>query len=132
MHANIIFVHTKPEYFFGFKKIISNDFEIFIAEQEKALVDGMFFKKISVSELASIIKHNHKNLDIKRLIKFAVKTRNKALIKRLGYLLEKLNIDCYNNLKKYVYPTYTPLEYNLPMKGKKVERWKIIENMVIN
>ena len=131
-NANIIFIYTKPKYFFGFKKIISNNFEIFIAEPEKVLIDSMLFRKISFSEIASVIKNNRKDLNIKKLVGFAVKIENKALIKRLGYLLEKLGMDYYPRLKKYVYPAYTPLEYNLPSEGKRIEKWKIIENMVID
>lgn len=132
MNANILFIHTKPKYFFGFKKTISNNFETFIAEPEKALIDSMLFRKISFSEIAFVIKNDYKNLNIKKLVGFALKTENKALIKRLGYLLEKLNMDYYLRLKKYIYPAYTPLEYNLFPEGKRVEKWKIIENVVID
>lgn len=129
--TEIIFVSIKPVYFFGFKKINFNGFETFIAEPEKAVMDGLLFKKLSVSEIYSIIKNNIKIIRTKKLIDFAIETKNKALIKRLGFLLDKIGVDYYEKLKRYICPTYTRVECSLPPKGKKNEKWKVIENVIL-
>lgn len=129
--TDILFVLTKPKYFFGFKKIDFKGFEIFIAEPEKSIVDGLLFRKISVSEMFFILKNNLRTLSANRLLSYAVKTKNKALIKRLGFLLDKLGLDYYEKLRKHIYHSHTPLEYNLPSKGKFNEKWKIVENIKV-
>ncbi|MEW5761163.1 MAG: hypothetical protein AB1779_10415 [Candidatus Thermoplasmatota archaeon] len=130
-NTKIYFILTKPKYFFGFKKIEFKGFDIFIAEPEKAVIDGMLFKKISLSEIFFILKNNIKTLSIDRLLSYAIKTKNKALIKRLGFLLDNLGFDYYNRLKKHVYYPYTPLEYNLPVGGRYNEKWRIVENVKV-
>ncbi|MBI5252914.1 MAG: hypothetical protein HY930_00730 [Euryarchaeota archaeon] len=130
-NTKIVFVLTKPKYFFGFKKIDFRGFEIFIAEPEKSIIDGLLFRKISVSEIFSILKSNLRTLNISRLLAYAIKTGNKALIKRLGFLLDKLGFDYRDKLRKYIYHPYTPLEYNLPPRGKFNDKWRIIENVKV-
>lgn len=129
--AKIIFVRAKPRYFFGYKKIMISDFEVFMAEPEKALLDGMLLKKISFSELAGIIKNNIKSLDAKRLVSYAIETRNKPLIKRLGYLLDETGMDCHAKLRGSINNSFVPLEYSLPTKGEKNKKWMIIKNTVV-
>jgi len=131
LDTEIIFVLTKPKYFFGFKKVDLKGFEIFVAEPEKAIIDSLLFRKISFSEIHSIIKVNIKNINTKKLIDFTLRTNNKTLIKRVGFLLDKLGFDYYKKLKNYIYAVYTPLEYNLPSRGEKNKKWRIIENVTV-
>lgn len=127
--TDISFVLTKPKYFFGFKKIDFRGCEIFVADPEKSIIDGILFRRISVSEIFSILKAGLRTLNVNRLLSYAVKTENKALIKRLGFLLDRLGFDYHNRLSKHVYHPRTPLEYNLPAKGRFNKKWKIIENI---
>ncbi len=129
--AKIIFARAKPKYFFGYKKIIVSGFEVFMAEPEKAIIDSVLFRKISFSEIADIIKNNRKNLNINRLADFALETKSKSLIKRLGCLLDKIGLDCYPKFKKQISDSFVPLEYFLHAKGKKDEKWRIIKNIKI-
>lgn len=130
-NMKIFFVLTKPNYFFGFRKIDFKGFEIFIADPEKSIIDGVLFRRISASEIFSILKNNLKSISTAKLVNYAIRTENKALIKRLGFLLGKLGRDYHKKLRKYVYHSYTPLEYNLPPRGEFNEKWKVIENTVI-
>lgn len=130
--AKIIFARTKPRYFFGYKKTTISNFEVFVAEPEKAILDGMLLRKISFSELAGIIKNNIKTLNIKRLVSYAIETKNKPLIKRLGYLLDESGIDCHAKFKKWIGDSFVPLEYSLPPKGEKDKKWMIIKNVMLH
>lgn len=129
--AEILFVLTKPKYFFGFKKVDFKGFEIFVAEPEKSIIDGLLFRKISVSEIFSILKSNLHSISVERTLNYAIKTKNKALIKRIGFLFGRLGLDYYNKLKRYVCFPYTALEYNLPVEGKRDEKWKILKNVKV-
>lgn len=86
--------------FFGYKKIKTDEGEIFIAEDEKLLIDsflryremGNFDEIIKVFENAKIAKN--------KIVDYLKRINNKSVIKRVGYLLENIkNIDISDNFK---------------------------------
>lgn len=127
-NIKIIFIRVKPKYFFGYIKERYNNFDIFIAEKEKALIDSALFKKISFSEICNIIKNNLNILDTKLFLDYLIKIKNKTLIKRFSFLFDKLDIDVYKKIKRFIDSKYVPLDYALPTKGKKDRKWRVIEN----
>jgi len=127
--TKIRFIKINPKYFFGFKKERYAGFDIFIAEPEKAVIDSALFKKISFSEIASILKENINDLNAEKLIDCLLKIRKKTLIKRFGFLLDSLGKDFFGRLKDYAYGQYIKLDYALPKRGIKNKKWKIIENV---
>lgn len=129
--TEIIFILTSPKYFFGFEKVDFKGIEVFIADPEKSVIDSMLFRRVSISEIFSILESNLGSIRTGILLNYAVRTGNKAMIKRLGFLLDKLGKDYLERLKKYVYPTCTPLEYNLPTKGGLNAKWRIVENVTL-
>jgi predicted transcriptional regulator of viral defense system len=128
-NTKIIFTNVKPKYFFGYKKERYGDFDIFIAEKEKALIDSALLKKVSFSEIFEIVRNNIKDINVDLLISYLIKIKNKTLIKRFGFLLDKLGIDKYNELNKFINSKYIILDYALAEKGKKNRKWKVIENV---
>ncbi len=120
---SIEFIKTK--YFFGFKKDRYSDFDIFIAKPEKAIIDSLLSKKIPLDEIEKAIKT--KQFDINNLLSYAIKIKNKSLIKRLGFILEENNIKC-ERLKRFVDTNYAVLDLMLNKTGKKNEKWRIIDN----
>jgi len=120
-NVSIEFVKTK--YFFGFKKERYGDFDIFIADPEKAAIDSLISKKIPLNEIEKIIK----KLDIKKLLNYAIKIKNKSLIKRLGFILEEKNIKC-EILRKFVDANYVVLDSMMSKQGKKNKKWGVIDN----
>ena len=127
-NTKIIFTKVKPKYFFGYKKERYGSYDIFIAEKEKALIDSVLFKKISFSEICDIVKNNVKNVDIDLLIEYLIKIKNKSLIKRFGFLLDRLNIK-NDKLIRLIDFKYIPLDYLISKKGKKDKKWRIIDNV---
>ncbi len=130
-NSRILFMRVKPKYFFGFRKGAYGNFTIFIAEKEKALIDSALLKKISFSELSAIAMEHKDELDMRLLIEYLDKIKNKTLIKRFGFLLEKLGYDFYSELKGFINAPYIPLDYSAARKGKKNKKWKVIENVNI-
>ena len=128
-NTTIAFIKTKPKYFFGYKREWHGGFNIFIAGKEKALIDSALFRKISFSEISSIVRNNTGVVDTNLLAEYLLKIRNKALIKRFGFLLDKLGIDNYNKFKKLIDLKYVPVDYALPKEGKKDKRWRVIDNV---
>ncbi|RLI92449.1 MAG: hypothetical protein DRO89_02115 [Candidatus Altiarchaeales archaeon] len=127
-NTRIVFTKIKPKYFFGYRKERHGDFNIFIAEKEKALIDSALFKKISFSEIGDIIKDNIATINVNLLVDYLIKIRNKALIKRFGFLLEDLGIDTYDRVKGFLDYKYIPLDYALAAEGKKDKKWRVIKN----
>jgi len=128
-NIKIIFTKVKPKYFFGYKKEHYGDFDIFVADKEKALIDSALFKKISFSEICDIVRNNIKDINVDLLMNYLIKIKNKTLIKRLGFLLDKVGMDKYHELKRFINSKYIPLDYALIKKGKKNRKWKVIENV---
>ncbi len=116
---------VKSRHFFGFRKERYRDFDIFIAEPEKAVIDSLLSKKIPFDEIVKAIKTNE--LVTEKLIDYSIRTKNKSLIKRLGFILEEEHLEC-KKLKKFVDNNYTRLDLMLGRTGKKNKKWKIIDN----
>ena len=78
---NIKFINTNQ--IWGYKNIKYGDFEIFIADLEKAVIDAVVTDRVPMDEILTAIK----NCDIKKLEKYTIKY-NHSTIKRVGYLSE--------------------------------------------
>ena len=127
--TTFVFEHIRPEWFFGFTKIIKNDFEIFMAEPEKALIDALLLKKISASEIYSILQIHLKDISTEKLVNYIIKIQNQALAKRFGWMLSSLGCQNVKKLKQITYKTVIPLDYSRPFKGKKDDDWGVIINI---
>jgi len=82
-NAKIEFTIVKPPFLKGFKKIAYQHQEIFIADKEKALVDALVAKKMSLAEGIEIIKNNKGKINRMKLFVYA------ALIKELTTKLKR-------------------------------------------
>jgi predicted transcriptional regulator of viral defense system len=116
-NAIINFIVTKQ--FWGYKTERYRDFDIFMAEPEKVIIDCLL-ARLPIEYVSEAIEL-HQNSQ--KLAEYATKTKNSSLIKRLGYLLEKYKQNSYG-LKPVDY-NYIPLNYT-KRKGKKDKRWRLI------
>lgn len=80
-NVKIEFIQIKKESFFGFKRIIYQGKEIFIAKKEKAIVDALASKKMSIPEAVEIIRNNKGKISKKKLFSYAKTSR--GLVKKL-------------------------------------------------
>jgi predicted transcriptional regulator of viral defense system len=127
--SNLIqFVKFKRFRFFGFKREILEGKFVFVAEVEKAILDSLYLPKYCpISETFFAMKNAKLNLE--KLFRYAKEMKSLAVIKRLGYLLEIAGIDASEI--KTSFKNYTLLNPDLPKKGEKNEKWKLIINEVI-
>jgi predicted transcriptional regulator of viral defense system len=131
LETDIYFTVTKPHYFFGYEKVEQDGLEIFIADPEKTIIDCLLFRKVSVSEVYQMLGANKRALNHRKLMRYASRIGNTALIKRLDYMLERLEYDVHKDAKKAIYSPLTRLEPNLPPKGPVNTKWKIMENLTL-
>jgi len=84
---DIKFIRLKQ--FFGYRKIRTTEGEIFIAEDEKLLID-VFLKPKECGNFDEIEKiFEQANVSKERIIDYLKKTDSQTITKRVGFLLEK-------------------------------------------
>ena len=119
----------KIKHLWGYKKERYSKFSLFIAEKEKAIIDSLLLKNVVFDEIIKAVKK--KDFDLKKLVNYAIKTKNKSLMKRIGFILESFHLDASKFLK-YLDNNYIPLDCGASKDGKAVKKWKIIENRRIH
>jgi predicted transcriptional regulator of viral defense system len=127
--TTLVFEHLRPLWFFGFEKTAINNFEVFIAEPEKALIDALLLKRISVSEIYTIVRTNQRELSAEKLVRYIIRTHHKATAKRFGWILSALGDQRAERLKTMTYESNIPLDYARPRKGPKDDYWGVIVNI---
>lgn len=129
LNTIIIFERVRPGWFFGFSKIKINDFEIFMAEPEKALIDAVLLKRISTTEIYSILKENLKHVSSERIVNYILRTQNRALAKRFGWMLSSLGCKNAKKLERITYRTIIPFDYSRLARGKEDKKWGVVVNI---
>lgn len=79
--AKLEFTTVKSSFLKGFQKIVYQHQEIFIAEKEKALIDALAARKMSLEEGREIIKNNKRKISLRKLFSYAAMVR--GLTKKL-------------------------------------------------
>ncbi|MCI0500772.1 MAG: hypothetical protein L0Y61_03360 [Epsilonproteobacteria bacterium] len=100
-----------------------------MAEPEKALIDAVLLKKISTSEIYFILKENTSKISTKKIVDYILRTKNLALAKRFGWMLESLGCKYAKNLEKQTHAVMIPLDVSLPSLGLNNKKWGIIVNI---
>lgn len=84
--AKIEFTTVKPAFFTGFQRLICQQKEIFIAEKEKALIDALATRRMSLAEGIEIIKKNKRKINFRKIFSYAAMMRGlTAKLKRKLY-----------------------------------------------
>jgi predicted transcriptional regulator of viral defense system len=117
----------KEEKFFGLRKEWIEDTQINITDKEKTLVDCLDKPQFcgGIIEVAKGLKDMDFNK--KKLIKYANHIGNSAVIRRMGYLSEQLNLDL--KVPKSKAHNYLFLDPTMPHRGKRSSDWKLIVNL---
>lgn len=128
-NTRIRFKRIMPKYFFGFSKVYIKNFEVFMAEPEKAIIDAALFHEISFSEIYFIVKENKDKISGNKIIDYVCRIKNGALAKRFGWMLENLGYKSTEKLRALSYETITPLDYAMPHLGTRNQKWNVIVNI---
>jgi predicted transcriptional regulator of viral defense system len=105
------YVSLLKKRFFGYTSIG----KMIIAEKEKAIIDSLLFPKYSggIKEIKLSLDSAFKSLNKKKLIDYAMRTESKAVIRRLGFLLEERGFKSLSKLKKNIGEGYELLDPTL-------------------
>jgi predicted transcriptional regulator of viral defense system len=128
------FIYHNEKHFFGAKKVWVDSFnKVLCSDLEKTMIDCLFKPEYAggIVEVAKAIYASKDKLDYGKLFEYAVKFGSQAVIKRLGFILETLNISTHitDDLQKIKTDSYILLDTELPKVGKKVSRWSIQQNL---
>ena len=122
----IRFIKTSPEMLFGFKKVKMGGHVAFMAELEKALIDGLVHPgKIPIEE---VLEASRMEVDPKTMMEYAVMTGRQSAIKRCGHILEKVGHDVER--PEDLSDTYIRLDPLRWKQGKYDSKWRILDNVV--
>ncbi|MDD4411864.1 MAG: transcriptional regulator [Bacilli bacterium] len=130
------FIYHNKDHFFGYKKTWIDSFnKVNCSDLEKTIVDCLYRPDYGggITEIAKAIYQTKDKLNFETLEKYVLKFKSPAVIKRLGFLLETLNIenDIIDTLQKHKKSSYVLLDPQLPAEGNYLDRWKIQVNIDI-
>ncbi len=92
----IRYIRVRPERFWGFDEVWVDEFSrVPITDRERTILDALVSSDVfgSVGEALGILEDHLPELDVPRLVSYALRYGQDATIKRLGYSLERLGAD---------------------------------------
>lgn len=130
------FITLGEKKFFGYEKTWIDDFnKIFCSDLEKTIIDCLYKPDYAngIVEVVKAIYKSREKIDQGKMLKYLDKFDTQVVYKRLGFLLQRLNIlqALTNEIKSKLSNSYTLLDPSLPKNGKHHSEWKIIENVGI-
>jgi len=128
------FIYHNSEHFFGAKKIWIDGFnKVMCSDLEKTFIDCLFKPDYAggIVEIAKAIYMSKDKIKYDQLFDYAVKFNSQAVIKRLGFLLELLEIktDIIEKLQEIKTNSFILLDTELPSEGKRSNRWGVQQNL---
>ena len=122
------YITLSKERFFGYTLVDG----ITIAEKEKAIIDSLLFPKYAggIKEVIKCIKSALNEIDIDKLLNYALKTKSKAVLRRLGFILEELNFKgkILKVMKNLIGKGYELLDPNLKKANNFNKKWLLDVN----
>jgi predicted transcriptional regulator of viral defense system len=130
------FIYHNEKHFFGSKKIWIDSFhKVLCSDLEKTFIDCLFKPDYAggIVEVARAIYTSKDKIKYDTLLGYTKQFESQAVIKRLGFLLETLNINTHiiQELQQMKTASYVLLDTELPKTGKRISRWSIQQNLEI-
>ena len=128
------FIYHNEKHFFGEKKIWIDSYnKVLCSDLEKTIIDCLFKPDYAggIVEVAKAIYTSKDKIKYDILLEYAKKFDSQAVIKRLGFLIEMLNINTkiIDDLLNLKTASYILLDTELPKTGKRNSRWSIQQNL---
>lgn len=128
--AQIRFVTLSPSRFFGYVRVEGT----VVADKEKSLMDSLLLPRYAggMLEFAKCISNAWKEINAEKLIGYALRMANRSLAKRLGYLIETLNLpiegELVRRLRSNIGTGYSLLDPLGPKRGSYDRKWMLRVN----
>jgi len=129
-------VSVQPAKFFGIMPDWVNEQSFRITDREKTIIDGLDLPKYvgGIGEIAKAISGSWSRLNEAKLREYAGKIGNSAVAKRLGFLMEALELGDPEALRKTVplASGFSSLDPTLPERPKYNRRWGLMVNAQVS
>ena len=129
------FVKLHPQKFFGFIDHWVGSVKVTMADREKTIVDCLDQPRYAgeIVEVAKGLWNGKDEIDFAKMLEYALRMKNGAIIKRLGYLMDILEIgkpEVHKRLLKSTNQGMVVLDpYRGYTKGKVDPKWKLVINV---
>jgi len=121
--VNYQIVRMKEDKFFGVRKEWIEETSVRITDKEKTIIDCLDKPHYAggIIEAAKALKNS--SLDCNKLSTYAIRMDNFAVIRRLGYLCEKMGVPL--DLPQPRSRSYLLLDPTMPAKGENNAKWRL-------
>jgi len=129
------FIYNQKRYFFGISDHwVTKQEKVKVSDLERTIIDGLKQPEYcgGLTEVAKGLWIRHQDVNINRLISYAIKIGVGAVIRRLGFLLELYKIgtsEDWEILSSHLTETYVRLDSFLPSEGKFLRKWRLQLNV---
>jgi predicted transcriptional regulator of viral defense system len=128
------FIQLQRQKFFGHTQVWIGEKKVSIAEKEKAIVDTLDHPELSggIVQVVKGLWRGREELDLDKLVADALRMNNRAIVKRLGYLLQRLGLGTeqhFAKLEKKLSTGYAVLDPLSPRQGRHDARWRVLVNV---
>jgi predicted transcriptional regulator of viral defense system len=122
------FVTVQPHKFFGYRREMTGELPVIIADEAKAIVDSLDQPRYAggIAEVAKALRAALEIVDVPTLVEYANWMGDKSLGSRLGYLLESLG-----HTAKGIICSASPIKLDptRPREGHIAPPWRVIVNV---
>lgn len=129
------FLYMDAKYIWGIKNFWATKSEqVRASDIERTIIDCLYRPKYcgGILEIVKGLWIQKEKIDFDKLLNYIKKFNRIVVIKRLGYILESLNLhdaDCLNNLRRGTNNKYYVLDPLLSTKTTYKNSWKLIVNI---
>jgi len=129
------FVTLGKRKFFGFEPTVVSTCKINISDREKTLADVLDHSEYcgGISEVAKSVWNAKEKVSMEKIVSYAERMGNTAIVKRLGYLVESLNMnvasEILSKMQGMISQGMSALDPTRPKKGTYNTRWNLLVNI---
>jgi predicted transcriptional regulator of viral defense system len=129
------FITLSKGKFFGFEPTAVGTYNINISDREKTLADALDHAEYcgGLLEVAKSLWNANEKVSMDKIVGYAERMGNTAIVKRLGYLVESLNLSVdsgiLSKMRKMISPGMSALDPTRPKKGTYNTRWNLLLNI---
>lgn len=132
----IRYVRVRPDQFWGVERVWVDEFSrVPITDRERTILDGFVAPEVfgSLQEVVGALQEHLGEVEVPRLVTYALRYGKGATIKRLGYVLEQAGVgpELLQPLQDAPIRGYRLLDPQGPDQGPHVTQWRLRDNVAV-
>lgn len=129
------FIRCKPEHFFGTEEHwVTKQEQVTVSDLERTVLDGLRLPDYcgGITEVAKGLWMRRTDIDVARLVDYALRLDVASVMRRLGFLLEVYDLGTATDrehLRERTGGNYSLLDPLMPPEGKHIAKWHLQLNV---